>query len=104
VASNTTVNAAIMAGNRNTSGSNYSGGVENLIRFLESWTGKTMTYSGSLVCMWQSQQAIRTWPGTGSVYNAPTRNWSYGINYNNLPPGTPRVRNIVRLGWRQVAN
>jgi hypothetical protein len=104
VAANTTVNAAIMAGNRNTNGTDYSGGAENFIRFLEKWTGKTLTYSGSLVCMWESQQATRKWPGTGSVYTAPTRNWSYGINYSNLPPGTPRVRNIVRLGWRQVSN
>jgi hypothetical protein len=104
VAANTTLNAAIMAGNRNTTDTEYSGGVENFIRFLEKWSGKTVTYSGSIVCLWQSQEATKKWPGTGTVYNAPTRNWSYGINYNNLPPGTPRVRNVTKLGWRQVSN
>jgi hypothetical protein len=102
VAANTTVKAAIMAGNRNTVGTDYSGGAENFIRFLEKWTGRTITYSGSLVCLWQSRQVTRKWPGTGSVYSAPTRDWSYGISYNNLPAGTPRVRNVARMGWRQV--
>jgi len=104
VASATTVNAAVVTGNVATSGSNYSGGVENLIRFLENWSGKTFTYGGSLACLWQSQQATARWPGTGSVYNAPTRNWSYNIDLSNLPPGTPRVRNLQRITWRQVTN
>jgi hypothetical protein len=101
-ASNTTVNAAFMTGNKNTAGSQYSGGVENLMRFLENWSGKTVSYAGSLVCLWQSQYATGNWPGTGTVYNAPTRNWSYGIDMNHLPPGTPCVRNINRLMWRHV--
>lgn len=99
-ATDITVNGAIMAGNRNTSGADYSGGAENFIRFLEDWSGKTMIYRGSLACLWQSRQSTAKWPGTGSVYVAPMRNWSYGIPYNNLPPSTPRVRNIVKLGWR----
>jgi hypothetical protein len=102
VASNTTVNAAFMTGNKNTAGSQYSGGVENLMRFLEDWSSKTMTYAGSLVCLWQSQYATGNWPGTGTVYNPPTRHWSYGIDMNHLPPGTPCVRNINRLMWRHV--
>ena len=107
VASNTTVNAAVMAGNRNTyqdaSGWHYSGGAENFMRFLESWSGKTLTYSGSLTCLWESQQATGNWRAPGSYYRAPTRNWSYGIDMNNLPPGTPRVRDVRKLIWRQVA-
>ncbi|MFH0786442.1 MAG: PilX N-terminal domain-containing pilus assembly protein, partial [Pseudomonadota bacterium] len=59
----TTVNAAIMAGNKNTQGSQYSGGVENLIRFLENWQGINFNYGGSLVCLWESQQATGNWPG-----------------------------------------
>ena len=101
-ASNTTVNAAIMTGNRNTAGSQYSGGVENLMRFLENWTGRTLTYAGSLVCLWESQYATGNWRYGDPVYTAPNRNWSYGIDMNHLPPGTPCVRNINRLMWRHV--
>jgi hypothetical protein len=100
----TTVNAAFMVGNTETSGSNYSGGAENLIRFLEDWSGKNFNYGGSLVCLWQSQHATKKWPGTGTVYNPPNRIWTYGIQLNNLPPGTPRVVYVQRLGWRQISN
>jgi hypothetical protein len=104
VASDTTVKAAIMAGNKDTVGSQYSGGVENFMRFLETWSGKTLTYAGSLTCLWQSQQATGNWPGTGTVYNPPTRNWAYGMSLANLPPGTPRVRNVQMTAWRQALN
>jgi hypothetical protein len=102
VASTTTVNAAIMGGNKNTSGSQYSGGVENFIRFLEKWSGKTLNYSGSLVCLWESEYATGNWRYGSPVYTAPTRNWSYGIDPSRLPPGTPRVRMLEEVSWQQV--
>jgi len=102
IAANTTVNAAIMAGNKDTVGSDYSGGVENFPRFLENWSGKTFTYSGSLICLWESQQATGDWSWGSPTYTAPMRNWSYGIDASKLPPGTPRVRNISKSGWRQA--
>ncbi len=98
-ASQTTVNAAVMSGNRNTSGSQYSGGLENFMRFLENWSGVNYNYNGSLVCLWQSSQVQGAWPGTGTVYNAPVRNWSFSMAVNDLPPGTPRVRITTRVGW-----
>ncbi len=103
-ASHTTVNAAIMAGNKNTVVDNnqYSGGVENFPRFLEDWGGTHFTYSGSLICLWESQQATGNWGYGSPVYRAPIRDWSYGIDANSLPPGTPRVRNIARSGWHQA--
>ncbi len=98
-ATQTWVNSAIMSGNTNTVGSQYSGGLENFMRFLENWSGITYNYSGSLVCLWQSQVANVPWPGTGAVYNPPNRNWSFVMNPNALPPGTPRVRITTRVGW-----
>ena len=100
----TTVNAALMVGNKDTAGSQYSGGLENLVRFLENWSGVNFTYKGSLVCLWQSQHATANWPGPAPVYNPPNRIWSYGIDVNHLPPGTPRVRYVMKLGWRVVTN
>lgn len=48
VASDTTVNAAVVTGNTTTTVGGYNGGLENLPRFLENWTSKTFTYKGSL--------------------------------------------------------
>jgi Tfp pilus assembly protein PilX len=103
--SSDTVNAAIMAGNVPTSGSNYSGGLENFPRFMENWgSTRTFNFSGSWVCLWQSKKAIARWNGQPDIYTPPARNWNYGIDPNNLPPGTPRVRNLQRIQWYQVRN
>lgn len=101
IASDTTVKTVIMAGHVATNGTQYSGGVENFPRFLEKWSGKTFTYSGSLISLWQSEKATGNWAYGAPIYEAPTRVWSYGIDYNNLPPGTPVVRLVQRVCWRQ---
>jgi len=101
----TTVNAAFLAGivqTTNTGGGSYSGGVENFPRFLENWSGKVFTYNGSMVVMYDSKQAIRKWPGTGTVYNPPNRAWAFDQNFrdiNKLPPGTPVARTLIRGKW-----
>ncbi len=102
-ASVTSVNASIMTGNNNTTGANYNGGLENLPRFLENWTGRNFNFKGSLVNLWNSQQATAPW-AYGSYYTAPNRNWSYDTDLDdpsNLPPETPVVRIFQRVGWRQ---
>ncbi len=104
VATNTTVNGAIMTGRHQTAGTQYSGGVENFPRFLENWSTSTFTYSGSLVNLWYSQQATGNWLYGGNVYQAPTRNWSYGMNPANLPPGVPKVRIVWKIGQMQRLN
>lgn len=93
VATSTTINAAIMSGNVPTTGTaltttsgTYSGGVENFTRFQEDWNSSTLTYNGSMVALYASQQATGKWPGTGTVYNPPTRNWNYETRFSNQPP------------------
>lgn len=87
VASNTTVNAAIVAGDVPTANGSYSGGAENLIRFLEDWTGKRFTYYGSMVEIYHSRQAIGTW-GKANVYNPPAEYFYYDSNFQSTsPPG-----------------
>ena len=101
-ATSDTVNAAILTGNVPSNGTYYSGGVENFIRFLEDWSGQTLWYNGSLVCMFPSQIATGHWPGTGTVYNPPTRNWCFDQNFNNpnkMPPLMPQTRILVRGRW-----
>jgi len=105
VASNTTVNAAVVTGNTTTSVGSYNGGLENLPRFLEDWSGRTFTYKGSLIDLWQSQQGTGAWQYGSPRYTAPNRVWSYDTDFNdpaNLPPGTPRVRTLARAQWARM--
>ena len=92
-ATETTFNLAFVTGNQDTvSGGAYNGGLENLPRFHESWTGKKCNLKGSLVNLWNSQHGTGAWKYGGNVYTAPNRVWSYDTDFNNaanLPPFTP---------------
>jgi hypothetical protein len=98
----TTVNAAFLAGAVETANGNYSGGMENFPRFLESWgLGNPLTYNGSMVKMFPSLYATNIW-GLGNVYNPPKRDWAYDLNFNTpakLPPLTPSLLKIFRDVW-----
>jgi hypothetical protein len=104
----TTIDAACLEGivqsdpNLNGAGdsSNYSGGVENFLRLLESWG--TLYYNGSIVVMFPSQYATNRWRQTGNFYAAPTRNWSFDTNFTvraKLPPFTPELKATIRGTW-----
>lgn len=99
----TTVNAAAYEGIVPSSGTNYSGGVENFLRLLENWgSSSPLTYNGSIVVMFPSQYATNRWQPTGNYYNAPTRVWAFDVNFNNLnglPPLTPQLRAVYRQSW-----
>jgi hypothetical protein len=106
----TTVNAAFLAGIVQTTNiggiKHYSGGLENFPRFLEDWGGRTFTYNGSMVVMFPSRFAKSFWPGTGSIYNPPTRRWAFDNNFlvqSKLPPCTPQVRKLLRGQWNAIA-
>ena len=101
-ASNTTVNACFMTGNVPSESNHYSGGLENLPRFLEKWTGKTFYYRGSMVDLWESEQATGIWYYGGYFYTAPNRDWGFDSMYldpTQLPPGTPQVNAVQRGKW-----
>lgn len=92
VASETTFNMAIVTGNTNTTVGNYNGGLENLPRFHENWSGIACNIVGSFVNTWESQYATGAWVYGDDRYEAPGRNWSYDEDFNsvaNLPPFTP---------------
>ena len=92
VPTNTTINAACLEGIVQSTNSNYSGGVENFLRLEENWTTFTLTYNGSIVVLFPCIYATNFWPGTGGVYNAPKRNWSFDLNFTlvtKLPALTP---------------
>jgi hypothetical protein len=103
---NTTVNAALLTGVVETSPGNYSGGMENFPRFLETWGGAnaTSTYNGSMVKMFPSLYATGVW-GQNFVYDPPARNWAYDANFddpNKLPPKTPSFLKVIRGQWATV--
>ncbi|HEY3296255.1 MAG TPA: hypothetical protein VGL38_12575 [bacterium] len=106
IATPVTVNACVMAGHVNTpNGGTYSGGLENIFRFLESWSGVTVTFRGSIIDLWFSRLATAPW-GQGNVYNPPNRNWGYDtdlLSPTNWPPGAPKVHTVQRGTWRQIS-
>jgi hypothetical protein len=102
-ASDTTMNVAVIAGNTVTTEGQYNGGVENMPRFLETWSGKTLTYRGSLVAMWVSEVATGDWIYGAPYYEAPNRNWGYDVDLNdpaNAPPGMPSVYAVEVARWQ----
>ena len=109
IATNSTVNAAILTGIVATTAASDSGGVENFPRFLEDWTSKTLTYNGSMVGMFYSMIGTGLWLGIGStydIYNPPNRNWALDQNFSNsskLPPATPSLAILNRAAWRTPA-
>lgn len=118
----TTVNAALLVGHSATtcdyaragcSSPAYGGGLENLARFLENWSGVVFRYTGSLVSLYQSRFGTGLWGNTlnvlpqtnGGYYSAPTRQWSFDVNFRfpeRLPPGTPSVGTVLQTAFRPI--
>jgi hypothetical protein len=103
VANNTTINTAILAGIVPTApvggDGSYSGGAENFPRFLEDWSSAILTYYGSMVEMYKSQQSTGEW-GKANVYVPPTRHWYFDTNFKvKPPPGSLMVYSYVKGRW-----
>ncbi len=103
VASNTTINSAILAGIVPTApvggDGTYSGGAENFPRFIEDWSHAVLTYYGSMVELYQSQQSNGKW-GRANVYNPPTRRWYFDPNFKTKPPpGSLMVYSYQKGRW-----
>jgi hypothetical protein len=95
------VNTAIMSGNVPTANGNYSGGAENFPRFMEDWSSSTLTYYGSMVELYASEQATGLW-GQGNVYNPPTRAWYYDNFFQtHPPPGSIMEVSYIKGQWYQ---
>ncbi len=107
-ASNTTYNAAFIAGIDTTSAGRYNGGLENYPRLHEHWSGRTLSITGSFVSLWNSQVATGAWrygqQAARSQYTAPTRNWAYDASFASgtaMPPFTPWAVEITKGAWWQ---
>jgi hypothetical protein len=101
----TTINAAFLTGVVETTLGQYSGGMENFPRFLETWGTTPFWYNGSMVRLFPSQYATGVW-GQANVYDPPARNWAYDTNFDDptkLPPKTPQLQKMIRGQWATVA-
>jgi len=81
------------------------GGVHNFLRYLENWGGATLNYRGSMVSLFYSQYATGVFKCCGTVYSPPTRKYAFDTDFQDLsklPPGTPKFRDIVNVGFQQV--
>jgi hypothetical protein len=80
------------------------GGVHNFLRYIEDWSTATLNYDGSLASFYFSQQATGIYKCCNNVYNAPTRNYSFDTDFQNiekLPPGVPRFTDVNALSYYQ---
>jgi len=100
IASSTTINAALVAGNVPTTKSSYSGGIENFTRFHEDWGGSYFTIYGALALLFDSAQGTRPW--SAADYTPPNRRWYYdNLLQDNNPPGFRVARVYSRGRWAQ---
>jgi hypothetical protein len=105
-ATNTTVNTAMVSGEVPSGNSNYSGGGENFVRYLEDWSGKSFTYYGSMIELFNSQTATGPWKGTGNQYKQPNLHWYYDdaiFSSSQGPPGNLQIAAYLQQQrWYQV--
>jgi hypothetical protein len=104
-ASALTLNAAIVTGivpsTGNTS-SGFSGGVHNLPRLLEDWGSSHLWLNTSIINIYNSTRATHQFVNPGTYYAAPTRHFSYDLNFsdpNKVPPGIPNALVAIRYNW-----
>ena len=101
VASATSVNTCVVAGNQTTATGDYGGGAENLIRLHEKWVGHELTYRGSLICLWTSRQAVGDF--ADACYVEAQRDWGFDpllLDPVFWPKDYLSARHISRASWR----
>jgi len=82
-----------------------NGGVHNFKRFLEDWGGNRLSYSGSLINLFNSSNNNAPFKCCNRVYNPPDRNWVFDATFldvNRLPPGTPYFQYAQTTGFQRT--
>jgi hypothetical protein len=114
VATNTWYGMAIIAGkgrsfNSITSDKDFGtdGGINNFLRYIENWDGRSLYYEGSLVSLYYSRQAVGTYKYKyqGAFFAPPSRVYAFNADFQEpakLPPYTPRFRDINITGFTQM--
>lgn len=83
----------------------WSGGVHNLIRYLEDWSSQTYRFRGSLGVIYQSEVAKSAYhEGHNAFYSPPTRDMGYHqyFSQGRFPPATPIKRTVRRMNLQDI--
>ncbi len=81
------------------------GGVHNFIRMLETWSGDTLYYRGSIVSLFYNRQAVGLYKCCTNVYSPPTRGYNFDAEFlepSLLPPRTPMFRDVNITGFTRL--
>lgn len=81
-----------------------NGGVHNFKRFLEKWTGDYLSYSGSLINLYNSRNNAGSFKCCNTVYDPPYRNWVFDSTFldpGRIPPGTPFFQYVQTTGFER---
>jgi hypothetical protein len=82
-----TVNAGLLTGTMTSTNSNYSGGANNIVRYLEDWRGgSTVTLHGAIGRLFRSTIMTGGFQQPGNVYFPPARNFSFDSQLAATPP------------------
>lgn len=94
----TTINAGLLTGNTQATSTTVSGGVQNLVRYLENWGGNTVSFNGSLGRLFDAKMFIRPFQQPGIVYRVPDqRNFKFDSAFiDKTPPGSPVTADLQR--------
>ena len=98
-ASDTTINAAFLAGVDESTDEDYNGGLENYPRMHENWSGKDLSIKGSFVSLGKPNHVDGLWKYGNPQYTAPKRDFNFDTDFlqgDNLPPLSPRFVNLVQ--------
>lgn len=105
LASGKTINFARPATIINDDDFGGDGGVHNFFHYMENWSGETLNYRGSIVSLYYSHQMTGEMKCCVMTYSPPSRNFAFDTEFlvpSQLPPGTPRFRDINNLSFRQT--
>jgi hypothetical protein len=99
IAAPTWVNTCVVTGNEPTTPGHYNGGAENIIRLHEKWVGHHLTYRGSIVCIWESEQATGLFENASYVESQ--RDWAFDVDLldPDFWPDHLGVEHIERAAW-----
>jgi hypothetical protein len=79
-------------------------GAGSVIIPIEGWSGINQNWMGSMVNLYWTEQGTSL-SECCTVYSSAIRNWVFDTDFltpENLPPGTPMLRDVINIGFRQV--